>query len=78
MMRLCSVDSGLLFQRELLAVGGAAGAAGAATDTGSLDASFCTNQRVQACKLGVLVARFYTSCFSCGLQSVAACCLVLS
>lgn len=59
MMRLCSVDSGLFFHRELLAVGGAAVAAGAATDTGSLDASFCTNQRAQACKIRVLAALFF-------------------
>ena len=36
------------------AVGGAAVAAGAATDTGSLDASFCTNQRAQACKISFM------------------------
>ena len=51
----------LFFHCELLAVGGAAAAAGAATDTGSLDASFCTNQRAQACKVRFLAARFYPS-----------------
>ena len=45
---VCSIDTGLLFDCELLSVGGAA--------TGSLDASFCTNQRAQACKLRVLAA----------------------
>ncbi len=49
-------------QSELLAVGGAA--------TGPLDASFCTNQRAQACKLRVLAILFCKSVVSNMAQGV--------